>query len=158
MTAHLGARVDDLVDGRLDHDSRDLAHAHLMVCAPCRREVETTRALKGRLWELAAPPVSATLTERLGLIADPPPARFDRQPPRLRPGRARPPSWRGGLFAAAAAVVGAAAVALMLVAPGSRTSTVPSPTATFTVDRTGGSWTVDGDAGAAVTTSLRTRP
>ncbi|MDX6738788.1 zf-HC2 domain-containing protein [Actinocorallia sp. A-T 12471] len=53
----LGERLTALVDGELDHDERDRAQAHLVLCAACRGEVEALRAVKRRLGALggAAP-------------------------------------------------------------------------------------------------------
>jgi hypothetical protein len=94
---HLGELVAALVDGALDHNARDRALAHVLRCDGCRLEVETQRRLKSQLQELAPPPISAGLADRLRSIPDRvptpsmtglPPARFEarfRTPARLGP-------------------------------------------------------------------------
>ncbi|MCW2665169.1 MAG: hypothetical protein JWN57_131, partial [Frankiales bacterium] len=64
---HLGDRVAALVDGQLDHPSRERLLAHLAHCAPCRTQVEAQRRLKASLRELGARPMlpSDELTARL---------------------------------------------------------------------------------------------
>jgi hypothetical protein len=94
---HLGELAAALVDGALDHNARDRALAHVLRCDGCRLEVETQRRLKSQLLDLAPPPISAGLAERLRGIPDRvptasmtglPPARFEarfRTPARLGP-------------------------------------------------------------------------
>lgn len=92
---HLGELAAALVDGALDHNARDRALAHVLRCDFCRLEVDTQRRLKAQLFDLAPPPVSAGLADRLRNIpervpappvAGLPPARFEarfRSPARL---------------------------------------------------------------------------
>ena len=71
MSHHLGERVTALVDGRLDPDAADRAHAHLASCEPCRQAVEAERLTKGRLAHLPGPAPGDTLTRRLLAMAVP---------------------------------------------------------------------------------------
>ncbi|MET8002378.1 anti-sigma factor family protein [Nonomuraea glycinis] len=79
--AHLGERVSALVDGELSHAERERALAHLTFCADCRREVDSTRALKSRLRSLDHPPMPADLTMSLLRMSEP----GGPLPPRERP-------------------------------------------------------------------------
>jgi anti-sigma factor RsiW len=79
--AHLGERVSALVDGELNHTERERALAHLTFCADCRREVDSTRALKSRLRSLDHPPMPADLTMSLLRMSEP----GGPLPPRERP-------------------------------------------------------------------------
>ncbi|MFC5831638.1 anti-sigma factor family protein [Nonomuraea insulae] len=79
--AHLGERVSALVDGELNHTERERALAHLTFCADCRREVESTRALKTRLRSLDTPAMPADLTMSLLRMSEP----GGPLPPRERP-------------------------------------------------------------------------
>jgi hypothetical protein len=85
-----GCCLDDvaaaLVDGELDHASRERAHRHLAHCAPCRAEVEAQRRLKARLSGVEQVQPSAALTDRLLRIAAPAPE------PGAGPPDARPPA------------------------------------------------------------------
>jgi anti-sigma factor RsiW len=62
-----GDLLTGLVDGELDHATRERVLSHLLSCTACHHEVEGLRALKGRLaWAGAETPVpSAELTARL---------------------------------------------------------------------------------------------
>jgi anti-sigma factor RsiW len=62
-----GDLLSGLVDGELDHPTRERVLSHLMLCPACRREAESLRALKTRLsWAGAETPVpSELLAERL---------------------------------------------------------------------------------------------
>ena len=63
----LGVTVAALVDGELDHASREKAQRHLAHCASCRAEVEAHRSLKARLSRLtvATPDPQESFTDRL---------------------------------------------------------------------------------------------
>jgi hypothetical protein len=83
---HLGELAAALVDGALDHNARDRALAHVMRCAGCRAEVDAQRRMKAQLAQVAFPPISAGLAERLLSLPDRtpaqsasglPPARFE---------------------------------------------------------------------------------
>lgn len=63
--SHLGERVTDLVDGRLDGPATDEVHAHLAGCPSCRQLVETERLTKERLGALDGPDLPDDLTARL---------------------------------------------------------------------------------------------
>jgi anti-sigma factor RsiW len=101
---HLGDRVAALVDGELDHESRDRALAHIATCDACRAEVDAERRLKARIRALSEPELTADLRLRLlGVAASPasdgPPAlALRRQGLELPVGHPR-------LFAAAAVLV-----------------------------------------------------
>ena len=62
-----GDLLSGLVDGELDHASRERVQSHLLDCTPCRREVEVLRALKLQLsWASVETPVPPDeLTARL---------------------------------------------------------------------------------------------
>ncbi len=77
--SHLGERVAALVDGELDHDSRDRAVAHLTRCEECRSAVREQRWLKARMRELAATEPSAALRSSLFEIGRSWPAETDGQ-------------------------------------------------------------------------------
>ncbi|MCU1691171.1 MAG: hypothetical protein JWM64_262, partial [Frankiales bacterium] len=96
MSDHLGDAVTALVDGELDHPSRERVLAHLAHCAPCRGEVDAHRRLKASLTSLRALPVEPgpDLTARLLAVAAPrPPSAppVTRRGPRRPRGAARPP-------------------------------------------------------------------
>lgn len=65
MTLHLGELAAALVDGQLDHDTRDWALAHLAHCPTCQVEVDAQRRLKARLAGLGGPSLPADLADRL---------------------------------------------------------------------------------------------
>jgi Putative zinc-finger len=74
--SHLGDWAAALVDGELDHDTRDRVLAHLTGCDACRVEIEAMRQLKARVVALSDPWPSAELIGRLlavGGAASPPP-------------------------------------------------------------------------------------
>jgi Putative zinc-finger len=89
---HLDGLVAAVVDGALDHETRDRALAHLARCDECRGEVEAQRRLKAQLARLASPEVPGGLAERLLRLPDevtgahPPTARaaLDRDLPPVR--------------------------------------------------------------------------
>ncbi|HLL09005.1 MAG TPA: zf-HC2 domain-containing protein [Nocardioidaceae bacterium] len=61
MSRHLGDHMAALVDGELDHASRDRALAHLTHCGECRLAVQQERWIKGRLQALPVGEPSASL-------------------------------------------------------------------------------------------------
>lgn len=71
MTPHLGADLAALVDGELDHASRERVLRHLTSCEACRAEVEAQRRFKARLLGLgeSAPPPASDLAARLRAVA-----------------------------------------------------------------------------------------
>ncbi|MFC0037620.1 anti-sigma factor family protein [Actinomadura rayongensis] len=90
----LGERLTALVDGELDAEERERAHAHLARCADCRAEAEVLRGLKNRLRGLAAPDAgdapSGDFLARLNGLAEPAPACGPVRAPRpARPVRPR---------------------------------------------------------------------
>ncbi|WP_203590007.1 zf-HC2 domain-containing protein [Streptomyces sp. SID13031] len=58
-------KLSAVVDGELDHDSRDKVLSHLVGCDTCRSEVDAQRRLKARLAATAAPEPSLDLMQRL---------------------------------------------------------------------------------------------
>ncbi|HLR97931.1 MAG TPA: zf-HC2 domain-containing protein [Jiangellaceae bacterium] len=70
---HPDERLSELVDGRMDHRTRDRALAHLSHCERCRVQVEQERALRNRLTRLhdAGPVPPDALEQRLLGIAAP---------------------------------------------------------------------------------------
>ncbi len=100
MSDHLGDRVAALVDGELDHASRERVLAHLAHCPPCRTEVDAQRRLKASLLELGRaplPPSEALAARLLALPDQPSPAAPERRslPGHLPRGPRRPGSRAG---------------------------------------------------------------
>nr|WP_202886376.1 zf-HC2 domain-containing protein [Kribbella sandramycini] len=58
-------KLSAVVDGQLDHDSRDKVLSHLVGCDTCRAEVDAQRRLKARMAALEAPEPSTDLMQRL---------------------------------------------------------------------------------------------
>ncbi|HEU0101745.1 MAG TPA: zf-HC2 domain-containing protein [Mycobacteriales bacterium] len=71
MSPHLGADLAALVDGELDHPSRERVLRHLTRCPDCRAEVTEQRCFKTRLRGLTetAPAPAADLAARLRAVA-----------------------------------------------------------------------------------------
>ena len=67
--SHLGDQVAALVDGELDHESRDRAFAHIATCDSCRAEVDAERRLKARIRALSQPELAPDLNLRLLSLA-----------------------------------------------------------------------------------------
>ncbi|GAA1986063.1 anti-sigma factor family protein [Catenulispora subtropica] len=67
MTRHLGDRLTALIDGELDHGTRDRMLGHLAQCDDCRREADAERRVKARLGALDGPQVPVELM--LGLLS-----------------------------------------------------------------------------------------
>jgi anti-sigma factor RsiW len=99
-----GDLLSGLVDGELDHATRERVLSHVMSCTACRLEVESLRQLKRRLsWAGGETPLeslpSLELTTRLLRMQVP-----GAEPgERVRPGSSRPVSIRPAGRAAAAA-------------------------------------------------------
>lgn len=90
---HLGEQLSALVDGQLDHDTRDRALGHVAECPDCLHALEAERRLKSQLLSLAAPPVPVDLTLRLlALPGSAPPAPPPRRLSLRRRERSSPPS------------------------------------------------------------------
>lgn len=87
---HLGESLAGLVDGHLDHASRERALAHLTHCCACRAEADALRRLRSFLLEVGARPaaVSHGLAARLLAIEEPGPAAVSVRP--------LPPLWISG--------------------------------------------------------------
>jgi anti-sigma factor RsiW len=68
---HLGKRLSAVVDGELDHPSRERALAHVAHCTECRAALEAERALKSRLAGAPDPRPSSDLRDRLLSLAGP---------------------------------------------------------------------------------------
>ncbi|MDT7572707.1 MAG: hypothetical protein QOE05_2881 [Actinomycetota bacterium] len=90
--SHPDDLLSGLVDGELDHVTRERVLSHLMACPPCQRETEELRSLKTRLsWAGAETPVpSEQLVARLRDMQVP----GTTPTPRLRTGGIRPVSLR----------------------------------------------------------------
>lgn len=58
-------KLSAVVDGALDHDSRDRVLSHLVSCDSCRAEVDGQRRLKARMAALESPDLSTDLMQRL---------------------------------------------------------------------------------------------
>lgn len=58
-------KLSAVVDGELDHDSRDRILSHLVSCDSCRAEVDAQRRLKARIAALESPEPSMDLMQRL---------------------------------------------------------------------------------------------
>ena len=71
MSAHLGADLAALVDGELDHPSRERVLRHLTRCLDCRAEVTAQRCVKSQLRAMAqsAPPPAGDLADRLRAVS-----------------------------------------------------------------------------------------
>jgi anti-sigma factor RsiW len=101
MSGCPGDLLSGLIDGELDHATRERVLSHLLTCPPCQRETESLRALKTRLsWAGAETPVpSEQLAARLLSMQVP----GTTPAPRLRAGGIRPVSIRPSGRPAAAA-------------------------------------------------------
>ncbi|MGZ0151659.1 anti-sigma factor family protein [Kribbella sp. WER1] len=58
-------KLSAVVDGELDHDSRDKVLSHLVGCDSCRAEVDAQRRLKARMAALDTPDAPTDLMQRL---------------------------------------------------------------------------------------------
>jgi anti-sigma factor RsiW len=90
-----GDLLSGLVDGELDHPTRERVLSHLMACPGCQQETETLRTLKARLqWAGAETPLpSEAFSARLRGLAVPgvdPVGRSRPGPVRAAPGRSTP--------------------------------------------------------------------
>jgi anti-sigma factor RsiW len=96
-----GDLLSGLVDGELDHASRERVLSHLLMCPACQAEAEALRALKSRLsWAGAETPIpSGQLVDRLLHMQVP----GTTPTTRLRTGAMRPVSIRPAGRAAAVA-------------------------------------------------------
>ena len=107
---HLGVTLQDFLDGRLDAARRTEVQVHLQGCPQCRGQLEALRwvrdvALKG----LPAEELPPALADRVAAVLE----ETDRRP---RPaGPTIGPRWRN--WAAAGAMVAAAALALLVLPP-----------------------------------------
>lgn len=141
---HLGDRVSDLVDNRLNHDERDRALSHLAVCELCRTEVELERTARAALRALPGAEPSAKLYATLLAIAEPGGPLPPEQSPSAEPSgvagwregtpvprQPRIPVPARGVRYAAAGMLGAGAVVTLLAALGGepRSETEPPPAA-----------------------------
>jgi anti-sigma factor RsiW len=94
VTGCPGDLLSGLVDGELDHATRERVLSHLLGCGACQVEAETLRAIKTRLsWAGAETPLpSADLAARLLRMAVP--GVEPVSPSRIPAGSARPVSVR----------------------------------------------------------------
>lgn len=70
LGGHLGARVSALVDGQLTAHEADRAWAHVVVCRPCRDEVERETWVKDRLLLMGAESPPTGLSHALTGLAE----------------------------------------------------------------------------------------
>lgn len=142
--ACLGEAVAALVDGELDHGSRERAQRHLAHCPACRAEVEAQRRLKAQLLGVAlgTPTPDSALTARLlalpvpGTDRIPAPLPAAARPVTVRsaagPRGSRPPGRRTALSrrtAVTSAFAALGVVALALGSPQGRPTTAVDPAA-----------------------------
>lgn len=147
--ACLGELAAALVDGELDHPTRERAQRHLAHCAACRAEVEAQRRIKASLSVLAPSPLPpADLAARLLALPAPGSDRLaggpvgPARPVTVRPGPGprgtHPVGRRRGLrrrTAVGSAVAALGVVALALGSPQSARSTPVDPaTDSFVVE------------------------
>jgi len=165
-SGHVGELVSALVDGALDHDTRDRLLAHLAGCPACRADVDDERRAKARLTGLSDPALPAALVARLRAIGIPeavgvgdgptggrPASRRDsRRPPQRRSARTRIVASTGGLLAAALSL------AFAVGGGGAEGRAVTPQVDRFTVDHAAvtGEVPLTGPAGTGVTVSFAT--
>jgi anti-sigma factor RsiW len=101
--------LSSLVDGELDHESRDQLLAHLAHCDECREAVEANRRVKSVVSSLPDPVPSESLVAGLLKLGEPPtdptqppwpPSAAPRRLPVMRRARSGPFTGRPGNFAA----------------------------------------------------------
>ncbi len=137
MSGCLGERAAALVDGELDHVSRERAQRHLAHCPACRTEVEAQRRLKAALSGLQAAAAPDALTARLLALQVPGTDRITAPCGPVRPATVRPAAGPGnrrprgrGLrrrTAVGTAMAALGVVALALGAPQTAASTPVDP-------------------------------
>lgn len=139
--ACLGEAVAALVDGELDHSTRERAQRHLAHCPACRAEVEAQRRLKTQLLGVAlgTPTPDSALTARLLALPVPGTDRVHTPPVPARPvtlrgaagPRGRRPQGRRAALRRRTALTSAFAalgvVALALGSPQDRPTTAVDP-------------------------------
>lgn len=108
---HLGAALQDFLDGRLDSARQAEVQEHLRDCPRCRGELEALRWVRDvALKQLPTEEVPAALAERVSAVLD----AADR---RARPAASAAVHSRWGRWAAVAALAIAAALVLLLAWP-----------------------------------------
>ena len=124
--SHLGATLQDFLDGRLDDARQAEVRAHLEVCPQCRSELEALRWVRDvALKQLPSKEVPSALAARVAGALDAADGRTGRAASRTIRRRWR--SWAG-----AGALLAAAAVAFLLVVKpggGGRGGTLPEAAA-----------------------------
>lgn len=106
---HLGATLQDFLDGRLDDTRQVEVRAHLDGCPQCRSELEALRWVRDvALKQLPGEEVPPALAERVA-------AALDAADGRTRPAASWTIRWRWWQWVTAGAVLAAAALALLLV-------------------------------------------
>lgn len=106
--SHLGATLQDFLDGRVDAARQAEVRAHLEGCPQCRSELDALRWVRDvALKQLPGEDVPPALADRVAVALDAADGRTGR--PERRVGR------RWGRWAGASALLAAAAVALLLI-------------------------------------------
>jgi anti-sigma factor RsiW len=109
--SHLGATLQDVLDGRLDATGRAEVRAHLEGCPPCRSELEALRWVRDvARKQLPSEEVPAALAARVAAALD----ATDRSTGHAA-GRTR--RRRSGRWIGAGALLAAAAAALLILSP-----------------------------------------
>lgn len=120
----LGARLADLLDGRLDPDARDQVLVHVARCEPCRDELVALRTVRSLLADSPGPHAAPDLTDRLAAFVTTGPI------PVVRPDDGAGPPARGR-GRGVATVAGGLTVAALAVAWGASAMSGPAgPAAT----------------------------
>ncbi len=107
----LGARLADLVDGRLSTDAREQVLVHVARCETCRRELVELRTVRSLLADSPGPNADPDLTDRLAAFVTTGPI------PVVRPAAPSAPT-RAGRGKGVASVAGGLTVAAVAVAWG----------------------------------------
>lgn len=106
---HLGATLQDFLDGRLDHTRQAEVRAHLDGCPDCRRKVEAMRWVRDvALKQLPGEEVPPALADRVATA-------LDAADERARPATMVTTGRRWGKWVGGGALLATAALALLLV-------------------------------------------
>ncbi len=110
MSAHLGRRVSDLLDGQLPADEADRAWTHIHCCGLCRRAVEREGWVKTQLLNLSMAGSPAPEHLKGSLLGSPMtpsyPTDYGYEPEQER-------AWRGTLLTIGGGALGAAVLGIV---------------------------------------------